>query len=35
MAADPATRVRKGPAMPVYALGELVPEIHPQAYNHP
>ena len=31
----PATPVRKGPSMPVYALGDLVPEIHPQAYIHP
>jgi len=35
MFADPPPHVRKGPAMPVYALGDLVPEIHPQAYVHP
>jgi carbonic anhydrase/acetyltransferase-like protein (isoleucine patch superfamily) len=27
--------VRKGLAMPVYALGDLVPQIHPDAYIHP
>jgi carbonic anhydrase/acetyltransferase-like protein (isoleucine patch superfamily) len=27
--------VRKGPAMPVYALGDLVPQIHPEAFVHP
>ena len=27
--------VRKGPAMPVYALGELIPQIHPEAFIHP
>ncbi len=35
MSPDLATPVRKGPAMPVYALGDLVPEIHPQAFVHP
>lgn len=25
----------KGPAMPVYALGDLVPQIHPEAFVHP
>jgi len=35
MVPDCPHRVRKGPAMPVYALGDHVPDIHPEAYVHP
>ena len=27
--------LRYGPAVPLYALGEQVPDIHPEAYVHP
>jgi len=35
MDADCTRSVVKGLAMPVYALGDLVPQIHPEAFVHP